>query len=137
MFVLSLSGTHLVAISLALAPLGASLLVTTSEEVALGALKFRFWAILAEMPFLLTVETCIFAACLYSIDVHGIRVPSLGPFHHSFLYELKKLFSCHIRVAERVFDWASRVDSGEGVEQSVEGDGHWQTSERAVHRVRT
>ena len=62
--VFSLSGAHLAAITLTLAPLGASLLVTTSEEVALWALKFGFGAILAEMPSLPTVETFIFALVL-------------------------------------------------------------------------
>ena len=79
----------MVAVALAFAPLGASLLMTISKEVAFGALKFRFRAILAEMPFLLTVETFVFAACLYSIYVHGVRVPCLGLFHCSFLYEFE------------------------------------------------
>ena len=61
--------------------------MTTSKEVTLGALKFRFRAVFAEMPFLLTVETFILAACLYGIDVHGIRVFLLDPFRRSFLYE--------------------------------------------------
>ena len=79
--VFSLSGAHLAALALAFAPLGAGLLVSTSEEVALRALKFRFQAVFAEMPFLLTVETFIFAACLYGINIHGVRVLLLDLFH--------------------------------------------------------
>ena len=99
--VFSLSGVHLVAIALAFAPLRAGLLVTTSEEVALGALKFGFQAIFAEVPLLLTVETFVLAACLYGINVHGIRVFLLDPFCCSFLYEIKKLFvnSCLPKVS--------------------------------------
>ena len=89
--VFGLGGAHLAPIALAFAPLGASLLVTTSEEVALGALEFRFWAIFAEMPFLLTAGTFIFATCLYGINVHGIRVSCLGSFCHSFLNKFEKL----------------------------------------------
>ena len=66
--------------------------MTTSKEVTLRALKFRFRAVFAEMPFLLTVEAFIFAACLYSIDVHGVRVLLLDPLRRSFLYETKELF---------------------------------------------
>ena len=67
--------------------------MTTSEEVALEALKFGFRTVFAEMPFLLTVETFIFAACLYGIDVHGVRVSCLGPFRRSLLDEFEKLFT--------------------------------------------
>ena len=67
--------------------------MSSSEEVTLGALKFGFRAIFAEMPFLLTVETLVLAACLYGIDVHGIRVFLLDPFHRSFLNETKELFA--------------------------------------------
>ena len=81
------------AVALAFAPLEASLLMTTSEEVAFRALKFGFWAVFAEIPFLLTVEAFIFAACLHGINVHGIRVFCFGPFHCSFLYEFEKLFT--------------------------------------------
>ena len=91
--VFSFGGVHLVAVALAFAPLGASLLVTISKEVTLWALKFRFQAIFAEMPFLLTIETFVFATCLYSVNVHGIRVPCLGPFCRSFLNEIKKLLT--------------------------------------------
>ena len=91
--VFSLSGAHLVALALAFAPFGASLLVTSSEEVALRALKFRFRAVFAKMPFLLTVEAFVFAACLYGINVHGIRVLLPDPFCHSFLYEIKELLA--------------------------------------------
>ena len=65
--------------------------MTTSEEVTFRALKFRFRAIFAEMPFLLTVETFVFAACLYGIDVHGVRVPRFGPFRRSLFNEFEKL----------------------------------------------
>ena len=61
--------------------------MTTSEEVTFGALKFGFWAVFAKVPFLLTVETLALAACLYGIDVHGIRVLLLDPFRCSFLDE--------------------------------------------------
>ena len=85
--VFSFCGAHLAAVALAFAPLGASLLVTTSKEMALGALKFRFRAVFAEMPFLLTVETFVFATCLHGIDIHGVRVFPADPFRRSFLYE--------------------------------------------------
>ena len=91
--VFSFSRAHLAPVALAFTSLGAGLLVTTSEEVALGALKFWFRAVFAEVPLLLTVETFIFAACLYSIDVHGVRVFRFGPFRRSFLNEFEKLFS--------------------------------------------
>ena len=66
--------------------------MTTSEEVALRALKFWLRTVFAEVPFLLTVKAFIFAACLYGIDVHGVRVFPANPFHRSFLYETKELF---------------------------------------------
>ena len=67
--------------------------MSTSEEVTFMALKFGFWAIFAEMPFLLTVKTFVFAACFYGIDIHSVRVPCLGPFRCSFLNEFEKLFT--------------------------------------------
>ena len=62
--VFGFSGMHLVAIALAFAfaPLGAHFMVTTSEEVTLGALKFRFWAIFAEV-----CQSWIFLLLLLSI----------------------------------------------------------------------
>ena len=72
----SFGGVHLVAIALAFALLGAGLLVTTSKEVTLRALKFGFWTVFAEMPFLLKVETFVFATGLYSINVHGVKQPN-------------------------------------------------------------
>ena len=67
--------------------------MATSEEVTFGALKFRFRAVFAEMPFLLTVEAFILAACLYGIDIHGVRIFLFDPFRRSFLNETQKLFS--------------------------------------------
>ena len=43
---------------------------------------------------------------------------------------------CHIRVVEIVLDRANLVGGGEGAEQPMKGDGHWQMSGRAVHHVR-
>ena len=84
---------HLVAgsLSLSFALFGACFLVTTSKEVAFWAFLLRRWAVLAEMSFLLTVETFIFAACFGSIDIHGVRVFLLDLFHCSFLNENKEL----------------------------------------------
>ena len=78
--VFSLSGVHLAAVALAFAPLGASFLMSTSKEVTFRALKLWLQTIFAEMPFLLTVETFVFATCLYGINVHGIRVLPADPF---------------------------------------------------------
>ena len=79
-------------ITLSFAPLGAILLVTTFKEVALGTLQLGLRAVFAKMPFLLAVETFVFAACLDGINVHGIRVPCLSPFHHSCLNAFEKVF---------------------------------------------
>ena len=91
--VFSLGGVHLAPVALAFAPLGASLLVATSEEVTLGALKFRFRAIFAEMPFLLTVKAFVFAACLYGIDVHGVRILSTDPFRRPLCMKLRSCYA--------------------------------------------
>ena len=93
MAVLHFSGAHLVPVALAFALLGAGFLVTTSKEVAFGALQLWFRTIFAEMTFLLTVKAFIFASCLYGINVHGVRVFLLDLFCRSFLNETKELFS--------------------------------------------
>ena len=67
--------------------------MTTSEEVTFGALKFWLRAVFAEVPFLLTVETFVLAACLYGVNIHGVRVLRLAPFHRSFLNEFEKLLA--------------------------------------------
>ena len=80
-------------IALAFASLRAGFLMAASEEVAFGALKFGFRAVFAKMPFLLTVETFIFATCLNGVDVHGVRVFLLDLFRRSFLDKTYELFT--------------------------------------------
>ena len=70
-----------VSLTAALALMGTVLLVTTAEEFAFAALQLWFFAFFCKV-FTSAIEALVVAA-LGSIDVHGIRVLCLGPFHCS------------------------------------------------------
>ena len=55
--------------------------MTTAEELAFAALQLWLLTFLGKV-FSAAVEALVIAA-LGGIDVHGIRVPCLGPFCHS------------------------------------------------------
>ena len=65
----------------ALAPMGAVLLVTTAKEFTFAALQLQLLAFFGEV-FSATVEAFTLAAP-GSVNIHGVRVPCLGPFCHS------------------------------------------------------
>ena len=67
-----------VSLMAAFAPLGAVLLMITSKELAFTALQLGFLALFGDV-FSAAVEAFTIAA-LGSVNVHGIRVPCLGPF---------------------------------------------------------
>ena len=74
---------HLGAVGLtaAFAPSGAALLMTATEELTFATLQLRLLAFFGEV-FSATVEAFTIAA-LGGVNVHGVRVPCLGPFCHS------------------------------------------------------
>ena len=63
------------------APLRAVLLMTAAKELAFAALQLGLLAFFGEV-FSAAVEAFI-VATLGSINVHGVRVPCLGPFRCS------------------------------------------------------
>ena len=65
----------------AFAPSGAVFLVITSKELAFTALQLQLLAFFGEV-FSAAVEAFVIAT-LGSINIHGIRVPCLGPFYCS------------------------------------------------------
>ena len=70
-----------VSLTAAFAPTGTVLLTTATEEFTFAALQFWLLAFFSKV-FSTAVEAFIVAA-LGGIDVHGVRVLCLGPFHHS------------------------------------------------------
>ena len=62
------------------APTRAVLLMTAAEELAFTALQLWLLTFFGKV-FSTAVEAFTIAA-LGSINVHGVRVPCLGPFHH-------------------------------------------------------
>ena len=69
------------------APSGAVLLMTATKELALTALQLWLLTFFGEV-FFATVEAFVIAAP-GGINIHGIRVPRLGPFRCSWFYEIK------------------------------------------------
>ena len=66
-------------LSAAFAPSGAVLFVTASEELAFATLQLWLLTFFGKV-FSTAVEALVIAA-LSGINVHGVRVPCLGPFH--------------------------------------------------------
>ena len=73
----------------AFAPSGAALLMTTTKELAFAALQLQLLTFFGEV-FSAAVEAFVIAAP-DGIDVHGVRVPCLGPFCRPRLYEIEEL----------------------------------------------
>ena len=67
-----------VSLTAAFAPLGAVLFMTATKELAFAALQLWLFAFFGEV-FSTAVEAFTIAAP-GGVDVHGIRVPCLGPF---------------------------------------------------------